>query len=78
MVVCQKMKKWNCGGIHRITWKDLWAFQFFIQYYVEFLFYSCSIDVPILSSGQIVLVSDVLAGRQSDTRQQFGVLLELS
>jgi hypothetical protein len=38
MVVCQKTKKWNCGGIHRITWKTLWVFKFFIRYYVEFLF----------------------------------------
>jgi hypothetical protein len=38
MVVCQKMKKWNYGSIHRITWKVLWVFKFFIRYYVEFLF----------------------------------------
>jgi hypothetical protein len=58
MVVCQKRKKWNCGGIHRITWKALWVFKFFIRYYIEFLFWSCLIDVPILSYGQIFRVSD--------------------
>jgi hypothetical protein len=53
IVVCQKTKKRNCGGIHRITWRALWVFKFFIRYYGEFTFYSCSIDVPILSYGQI-------------------------
>jgi hypothetical protein len=38
MIVCQKKKKWNCGGIHRITWRTLWVFNFFIQYYGEFTF----------------------------------------
>jgi hypothetical protein len=56
------MKKWNYGSIHRITWKTLWVFNFFIQYYVEFLFSSCSIDVPILSYRQIFRVSDFGAG----------------
>jgi hypothetical protein len=37
-VLCQKTKKWNCGGIHRITWKALWVFKFFIRYYGEFTF----------------------------------------
>jgi hypothetical protein len=78
MVVCQKTKKWNSGGIHRITWKALWAFKFFIRYYVEFLFYSRSIDVPILSYGQIFRVSDFFAGRQFDTCRQFGALLDVS
>jgi hypothetical protein len=54
IVVCQKTKKWNCGGIHRITWRTLWVFQFFIRYYEEFAFYSCSIHVPILSYGHIL------------------------
>jgi hypothetical protein len=53
MVVCQKTKKWNCGGIHRITWRGLWVFKFFIRYHGEFTFSSCSIDVPVLSYGQI-------------------------
>jgi hypothetical protein len=53
LVVCQKTTKWNCGGIQRITWRDLWIFKFFIRDYEEFPFYSCSIDVPILSYGQI-------------------------
>jgi hypothetical protein len=53
MVVCQKTKKWNCGGIHRITQRVLWVFKFFIRYYGEFTFWSCSIDAPILSYGQI-------------------------
>jgi hypothetical protein len=57
MVVCQKMKKWTYGGIHRITWKALWVFKFFIRYYLEFRFCSCSIDIPILSYGQIFRVS---------------------
>jgi hypothetical protein len=60
MVVYQKTKKWNCGSIHRITWMALWVFKFFIQYYSEFVFSSCSIDVPILNSGQIFRVSDFL------------------
>jgi hypothetical protein len=51
--VCQKTKKWNSGGIHRITWRILWVFRFFMRYYVEFLFYSCSIDVSILRYSQI-------------------------
>jgi hypothetical protein len=38
LVVCEKTKKCNYGGIHRITWKALWVFKFFIRYYVEFLF----------------------------------------
>jgi hypothetical protein len=58
MVVCQKTKKWTGGSIHRITWMTLWVFKFFIQYYGEFVFSSCSIDVPILSYGQIFRVSD--------------------
>jgi hypothetical protein len=33
MVVCQKTKKWNYGSIHRITWRYLEVFKFFIQYY---------------------------------------------
>jgi hypothetical protein len=58
IVVCQKTKKWNCGSIHRITWRALWAFKFFIRYYGEFLFQTYSIDVPVLSYGQIFRVSD--------------------
>jgi hypothetical protein len=54
IVRCQKTKKWNYDGIHRITWKALWIFKFFIRYYGVFTFYSCSIDVPILSYGQIL------------------------
>jgi hypothetical protein len=58
MVVCQRTKKWNCGSIHRITWMTLWIFKFFIRYYGEFTFYSYSVDLPILSYGQIFRMSD--------------------
>jgi hypothetical protein len=68
MVVCQKTKKWNCGSIHRITWRALWVFKFFIRYYGEFPFYSCLIDVPILSYGQIFRASDFWVGWQFDAR----------
>jgi hypothetical protein len=58
MVVCQKTKKWNCASIHRIISMVLWVFKFFIQHYGEFLFYSCLIDVSLLSYGQIFRMSD--------------------
>jgi hypothetical protein len=32
IAMCQKVKKWNCGSIHRITWKDPWGSKFFIRY----------------------------------------------
>jgi hypothetical protein len=38
MIVCQRIKKWNCGGIHRMTWRVLWVFKFFIRYDGEYTF----------------------------------------
>jgi hypothetical protein len=48
MVVCQKTRKWNCGSIHRITWKARWVFKFSIRYYIMGSFYFTHVRLMFL------------------------------
>jgi hypothetical protein len=50
---CQKREKWKYREIHRISSKGLQKFGLFMRDSNEFLFWCHSIDVPVLTSGQI-------------------------